>query len=138
MRHLKRPPRFTFTSFEEVAFEYLRIFQLPPDVLYDFKLISQFHIDGEKLPWAVHDVTGIKAKRQQIYHRAINWRTTIDFSLDKHEEPIEIPTVGLLNEFGEVVAFKDIGIEIRPGDTYKSLNYGLAGSHDHMLHRVYS
>lgn len=138
MRLLERQPRFTFTSLEQIALEYVRIYQLPHDVLYDFKILAQWDKEDE-LVWSVHDVVDVKAKRQNPFSRSIRWRTEIDFEWGViNETKIEIPTLALLNEFGEVVGFKDLFVTMFPGDTLKIANYSLSCDYDSELQRQYS
>lgn len=137
MNYLRRPPRYTFTDVEQIALEWVRIYRLPHDVLYDFKIISQLIWNGEELPWAVHKVQRVQAARQNPFYRSMRWTAGTNF---KHggKVDIEIPTVGLLNEFGEVVAFKDLMITMRPGDTLKDVSYSLEADFDHAKAREYA
>lgn len=122
MKTLQRPPIFTFRDGIQVGIEYCRIFQLPHDVLYDFKLLVQFDE-----PWTVVPIDQVK----KIVRNP--WDITIEFLAKTNRdiaENCELVTAALLNEFKEVVGFKDLNTNFQPRDIFKSLTYSLGINHN--------
>lgn len=122
MKTLQRPPIFTFRDISQIAYEWGRIFELPHDVLYDFKLLLQIEED-----WVGTPIVEVKTTRDHPWHISIRFKSKPDIDLTSEGDVV---TAALTNEFGEVVGFKDICVLFLQGNIFKTLTYTLDINHD--------
>lgn len=117
MKTLRRPPVFTLRDVTQVAFEYGRIFQLPHDVLYDFGMIIQLTED-----WMTVPVVSVKRQIRNSWNQTLTFVSSFRLPI---KEEIEYVTVALLNEFQEVVGFRDVRVMAEAGDDLRRITYNL-------------
>jgi len=130
MKTLHRPPVFTLRDVTQVAFEYGRIFQLPTDVLYDFGMLIQL-----TEAWLAVPVVSVQRRIQNSWNQTITFVSSFQLLI---KEEIEYVTVALLNEFGEVVGFRDVRVLAEAGDDLVRITYNLNVNFDCEMVKQYA
>lgn len=109
MRKLERRPVSTYNDIITWGTEHLRIYALPTDDLYSFKVLAQVSEE-----WFVMPIETVRCVRDTWKHARI-WHTK-PFEVDRD---IEVTCLALLNELGEVVGFQNKSILAQEGDELK-------------------
>jgi hypothetical protein len=106
MRKLRRRPIPTFNDIFALAAEHIRVYSLPADDLYSFGVIAQ--VNGD---WYRFDLDRV----EYVNERWIQSRKWITKQVPVNWN-MEIDCMALLNEFGEVVVFRDVAIVAEEGE----------------------